>query len=82
MLSRCNFNDIDLITDNETIETTSFGDFVATQIIMNKDKFYLLQNNSDKDYNANIYMYTQFYTFFKIILNKRFLVFKAYIVRN
>ena len=67
------------------------------QINRNKDKFYVLQNNTNRDHNANItknntyllqnntnqssnanaYMYKQFYISFKIILNKRFLVFKT-----
>ena len=56
MLSRCNFNDIDVITDIGTIGTISFGNFATTQIIWNKDHFYVLQNNTNKDYNANIYL--------------------------
>ena len=56
MLSRCNFNDIDVITDIGTIGTISFGNFATTQIIMNKDHFYVLQNNTNKDYKANIYL--------------------------
>ena len=44
VLSRCNFNDIDVVTD---IETTSFGNFAATQINMSEDNFYLLQNNTN-----------------------------------
>ena len=54
MLSRCNFNDIDVITDFGTIETISFGDIATMQINRNNDKFYFLQNNTNRDYNANI----------------------------
>ena len=96
MLSRCNFNDIDVITDFGNIETICFGNIATMQINRNNDKFYFLQNNTNRDYNANItknntyllqnnvskvsnanvYMYKQFYIFFKIILNKKFLVFE------
>ena len=55
MLTQCNFNDIDVNTDIATIGTISFGKFATTQINMNKDNLYLLQDNSNKDYNANIY---------------------------
>ena len=48
-------NDIDVITDIGTIGIMSFGNFATTQVIMNKDNFYFLQNNTNKDYNANIY---------------------------
>ena len=34
---RCNFNDIDVITDIGTIGTICFGNFATTQIIMNKE---------------------------------------------
>ena len=54
MLSRCNFNDIDVITDFGTIGTISFGNIATIQINRNNDKFYFLQNNTNKDYNANI----------------------------
>ena len=54
MLSRCNFNDIDVITDFGTIETISFGNIATMQINRNNDKFYFLQNNTNRDYNANI----------------------------
>ena len=54
MLSRCNFNDIDVITDTGTTGTISFGNFATTQMITDKDNFYLLQNNTRKDYNVNI----------------------------
>ena len=53
--SRCNFNDIDVITDIGTIGIISFGNFATTQINRNNDNFYYLQNNTNKDYNANIY---------------------------
>ena len=52
VLSRCNFNDIDVITG---IGTITLKDFATTQINKNEDNFYLLQNNTNKDYNANIY---------------------------
>ena len=52
--SRCNFNDIDVITIIGTVGTLPFGNFATTQIILNKDNFYLLQNNTNKDQNANI----------------------------
>ena len=55
MLSHCNFNDIDVIIDFGTIGTMSFGNIARMQINRNNDKFYFLQNNSDRDYNANIY---------------------------
>ena len=58
---RCHFNDIDVITDTGTV---SFGNFATTQKIMNEDNFFLLRNNTNKDYNANIYMYKQFYISF------------------
>ena len=55
MLSPCNFNDIDVITDIGATGTISFGNFAIAQIIMNEDGFYNLQNNTNKDYNPNIY---------------------------
>ena len=55
MLSHCNFNDIDVITDFGTIGTISFGNIATMQINRNNDKFYFLQNNPNRDYNANIY---------------------------
>ena len=55
MLDGCNFNNIDVITDIGTIGTTSFGNFATTQININEDNFYLLQKNTNKDYNANVY---------------------------
>ena len=58
-LSRCNFDDIEPITDIGTIGIISFENFATTQIITNKDtnkdNFYLLQNNTNKEYNVNIY---------------------------
>ena len=54
-MSRCNFNDIDVITNIGTTGTISFRNFATTQIIMNKDNFYLLPNNTNKGYNAHIY---------------------------
>ena len=55
MLSPCNFNNIDVITDIGTIGTISCGNIATTQINKNEYNFYLLQNNTKKDYNANIY---------------------------
>ena len=55
MLSQCHFNDIDVITDMGTIAAISIGNFATTQINRNNDNFYILQNNTNKDYNANIY---------------------------
>ena len=54
MLSRCNFNNIDVITDFETIRTISSRDIATMQIDRNNDKFYFLRNNTNRDYNANI----------------------------
>ena len=54
ILSHCNFNDIDVITDFGTIGTISFGNIATMQINRNNDKFYFLQNNTNRDYNANI----------------------------
>ena len=54
MLSRSNFNNIDVITDFGIIGTISFGNIAAMQINRNNDKFYFLQNNTNRDYNANI----------------------------
>ena len=50
-LNRYNFNDIDVITDIGTNGTISFVNIATTQIIMNKDNFNFLQNNTNKDYN-------------------------------
>ena len=55
MLSHCNFNDIDVITDFGTIGTMSFGNIARMQINRNNDKFYFPQNNTNRDYNPNIY---------------------------
>ena len=55
MLRRCNFNDIDVITDFRTIGIMSFGNIARMQINRNNDKFYFLHNNTNRDYNANIY---------------------------
>ena len=54
MLSSCNFSDIDVITDFGTIGTISFGNIATMQINRNNDKFYFLQNSTNRDYNANI----------------------------
>ena len=54
MLSGCNFNNIHVITDFRTIRTTSFRDIATIQINRNNDKFYFLQSNTNKDYNADI----------------------------
>ena len=63
MLSRCHFNDIDVITDMGTIATISIGNFATPQINRNNDNFYILQNNTNKDYNANIYKKKQYNLF-------------------
>ena len=55
MLSHCNFNNIDVITDFGNIRTISFRNIATMQINRNNDKFYFLQNNTNRDYNANIY---------------------------
>ena len=55
VLSRCNFNDINVITGIGTIGTISLENFATTQINNNKANFYFLQNNTNKNYNANIY---------------------------
>ena len=55
MLSRCNFNDIDVITDFGTTGAISSGNIATMEINRNNDKFYFLQNNTNRDYNANIY---------------------------
>ena len=54
MLSCCNFNDIDVITDFGTNGTISIGNIATMQINRNNDKFYFLQINTNRDYNANI----------------------------
>ena len=55
MLSCCNFNDIDVITDFGTTGTMSFGYIARMQINKNNDKFYFLQSNTNRNCNANIY---------------------------
>ena len=60
MLSRCNFNDIDVITDFGTIGTISFGNIATMQINRKNDKFYFLQNNTNRDCNGYI---TKSYTY-------------------
>ena len=50
MLSRYNFNEIDVLE----FGTISFGNIATMQINKNNDKFYLPQNNTNRDYNANI----------------------------
>ena len=55
MLSYYNFSDIDIITDFGTIGTMSFGNTAKMQMNRNNDKFYFLQNNTNKNYNVNIY---------------------------
>ena len=55
VMSRCNFKDIDVITDIGTIGTMYFRNFATTKINRNNDNFCFLQNNTNKDYNANIY---------------------------
>ena len=55
MLSQCNFSNIDVITDIGTIGTIFFENFSTTQINMNKGNFDILQNNTNKYYNTNIY---------------------------
>ena len=69
MLSQCHFNDIDVITDMGTIAAISIGNFATTQINRNNDNFYIFQNNTNKDYNANIYK-KKSVIFFKITLTK------------
>ena len=54
MLSHCNFNDIDTITDFGTIRSIFFGNIATMQINRNNDKFYLLQSNTNRDYNVDI----------------------------
>ena len=53
MLSCCNFNDIDVITDFGTIGTISFGNIATMQINSNNNKFYFLQNNINRDITKN-----------------------------
>ena len=54
MLSLCNFNDIDIIIDFGTIGTISFRNIATMQINRNNNTFYFPQNNTNRDYNANI----------------------------
>ena len=49
MLSCCNFNNIDVITDFGTIGTIFFGNITTMQINRNNGKFYFLQNNTNRD---------------------------------
>ena len=53
MLSHCSFNDIDVITDFGTIGTISFGNIATMKINSNNDKFYFLQNNTNRDITKN-----------------------------
>ena len=53
MLSRCNFNYIDVITDFGTTGTISFGNIATMKINSNNDKFYFLQNNTNRDITKN-----------------------------
>ena len=46
------------------------GIFATTEINKNKDNFYLLKNNTNKDYNFNIYKNIYMYIFFKLTLSK------------
>ena len=43
MLSRCNFNDIDVITDFGTNGTISFGNIATMQINRNNDQFFFFK---------------------------------------
>ena len=54
MLSCCNLKNIDVITDFGTTGTMSFGNIATMQINRNNDKFYFLQSNTNRGYNANI----------------------------
>ena len=54
MLCGCSFNDIDVIADFGTIGAISLGNIATMQINRNNDQFYFLQNNTNKDYSANI----------------------------
>ena len=46
---------MDVITGFGTIRTMSFGNIARMQINRNNNKFYFLQNSSNRDYNANNY---------------------------
>ena len=61
MLSRFDFNNIDVITDIETIGTNLLGIFATTQLNRSKDNFYLLEINTNKDYNAIIHKKNDIY---------------------
>ena len=50
VLDWCNLNDCEVITDIETIGNIFFGNFPRTQIIMNKDNYYLLQSNANQSF--------------------------------
>ena len=54
MLSCCNLKNIDVITDFGANGTMSFGNIATMQINRNNDKFYFLQSNTNRGYNANI----------------------------
>ena len=54
-LGWCNFHATDVITDIGTIGNISLGNFAKMHIIMKTDYSYLLQNNTNKDHNANVY---------------------------
>ena len=54
MLIRCNSNNIDVITDFRANGTISLGNIATMQINRNNDKFYFLNNNISRDYNADI----------------------------
>ena len=53
MLSHCSFNDIDVVTDFGTTGTISFGNIATMKINSNNDKFYFLQNNTNRDITKN-----------------------------
>ena len=55
MLKWCDVKDTDVIIAIGTIGTIPYGNFETAQTNRNKDNFYLLQNNTNKDYNGNIY---------------------------
>ena len=46
------------MTDMGTIGTLCFGNFATMQINMNKDNFYLLQNNTNQSFLCK-YLYVQ-----------------------
>ena len=43
------------MTDIRNIGTISFRNFATMKINRNNYKFYFLQNNTNKDYNVNLY---------------------------